>query len=203
MDGVNVNLTNETSGQAIYSIFSNVAFLLAFFGTLGFYVFYHLYYYITKKGAPDCSEYTSDKECKRDTCEWDSNENKCLNQEIDTSICPDYWKATNDKHGFVKCTDVNKVAPDKTCYATDASSTNGHIYVKNNEVFYGNTKSARHTGTCDWMNKCGSWDGQAQGRIGCDIKQGILKECDAESAGAAFCSATAAATTAAATTTVK
>lgn len=170
-----IDLTKRLANKS-FGLFKNPIFLLTFFTVLFTIIGYKLYHYFKKQDDTTCQNFKKEKECPG-YCVWDTGDESCSAPLKSGNACPDYWSTTVDaaNEGVVFCSppkslkiysnDKKKMVdiPD-TCY-TDKTKKQLKII---------NGKLADGRGKCDWMNKCGPWEGQGIGKFGC--QQDTAKE---------------------------
>lgn len=166
---------NERVTNKMYGIFYNPVFLITFFGLLFLIVIYNIYHYYMNKNPDNCYKFSNMNTCP-DYCVWDAEDNECITKVDKSNVCPDYWTASKNKKNII-CTDNNNVAFDTSCYS---NKENKEIEINNQGriLFNENGEKSHSQNKCNWMKKCGSWEGQSQGRFDCEPNQiSISRNC--------------------------
>jgi len=161
-DGVEVGKRIQ---QKTFGLFTNPVFLLTFFTFMFVTIGYKIYHYYKREDDTRCATYNSDEKCPG-YCVWDNEE--CSPKLKAGNACPDYWDSSvittgtgKNKITTITCTDTKKIYDSKkaTCYT---GGKGGTLIIENGKIKGGQSK-------CDWMKKCGPWEGQGISRFGCQV----------------------------------
>jgi len=163
-DGVEVGKRIQ---QKTFGLFTNPVFLLTFFTFMFVTIGYKIYHYYKREDDTRCATYDSDEKCPG-YCVWDNEE--CSPKLKAGNACPDFWDTSvkvtpgtgkgSKKITTITCTNKNtNIKVDEKCYNDSKKKT---LTIKDGAITDWSSK-------CEWMKKCGPWEGQGMSRFGCQV----------------------------------